>query len=364
MTKQLNSIVGQLNIDPNDCQYHFDLVLERVQLNVRCNTQELVIALQEYFSAYIPLQGDFDQSFTLFMVESTPVEQDLSWNNWPRELGKRGLKDSYIDVDGGRWLRKIKTGMVYFQGNDCRLAIGPCLANFSQVVNYLINQYMNYLQQDGALICHAAALSLAGRGVAIAAFSGGGKSTTMLKLLDQENAKFVSNDRLFIHQKDGQCIARGVPKLPRVNPGTLLHNPKLKSILSNAEQARLSALPKAELWDLEQKYDVMVASVYGENKIQVHCELQDLLLLNWHRDNTDQTHIEAIDIATRPDLIAAIAKSPGPFYQNNQGDFLMDPSLPEDQRYIDALKGVNVYEVSGCADFNKLVELYLAKIEA
>ena len=61
-----------------------------------------------------------------------------------------------------------------------------------------------------------------GKCLGIAGFSGGGKSTLMLQLLDNDEVSYLTNDRLFIHAGSGQIMARGIPKLPRINPGTIV----------------------------------------------------------------------------------------------------------------------------------------------
>ena len=45
----------------------------------------------------------------------------------------------------------------------------------------------------------------------------------------------------------------GIPKLPRINPGTALNNPSLRSILSPERRAELEGVDAGELWSLEEK---------------------------------------------------------------------------------------------------------------
>ena len=76
---------------------------------------------------------------------------------------------------------------------------------------------MNYLQQNDWLICHAAALEANNGAMAIAGFSGGGKSTFMLHLLREAGMRFISNDRLFVKPLAGQLQVRGVPGVLQIN---------------------------------------------------------------------------------------------------------------------------------------------------
>ena len=68
---------------------------------------------------------------------------------------------------------------------------------------------MNELQNHGWLINHAAALvyrdsvCASENAIAFAGFSGGGKSTSMLHVLNSGHCRFLSNDRLFVKSEDG-----------------------------------------------------------------------------------------------------------------------------------------------------------------
>jgi HprK-related kinase B len=287
----------------------------------------------------------------IYVIDSPDFSWDADWENWQREPGKSGRKDAYLNINGGRVLYKVRTGMVFLQSMSSKVAIGPAKANVNQVINFINNQYMNHLQQHGWLICHAAALTWKDNGIAIAGFSGGGKSTSMLHLMADDETRFVSNDRLFVKRIDGKVMMRGVPKMPRVNPGTLLNNPKLLPLLTNEEQARYNSLAKSELWDLERKYDVDIESVYGIGRIVYDAELTHFVVLNWSHQYTSPMQLEAVNSDDLAQQVAPIEKSPGPFYQNESGVFLTDPTPPATSRYVDFLENIRVLRTTGQADF-------------
>ena len=62
----------------------------------------------------------------------------------------------------------------------------------------------------------------------------------------------------------------------------------------------------------------------------------------------------AEELSERPDLLAAIMKSPGPFYQKPSGAFLSDDETPDPRDYLEALEGVQVSEIRGRLDFDAL----------
>lgn len=287
----------------------------------------------------------------------------MDFYDWKREPGKSGRKDSVYDVEGGRFIHKVRTGMLFCQSVDHRIAIGPCLQNDNQIINFINNQYMTWLQQRGWQNCHAAALVKDGLAYAVAGFSGGGKSTLMLKMLEDEQTRFLSNDRLFIQPENAQLQAAGVPKMPRINPGTIIHNPRLENMMTPAERESLLALPPQVLWDLEQKYDVDVEAVYGEGRIASEAPLKSFLVLNWQRDSAQPLQLKKIKLRERPDLLVAIMKAPGPFYQKRDGKFSVDSYDFDQEAYLQALAMVDVYEATGKVDFEVLAQHYLQQKE-
>lgn len=341
---------------PEAIQLQFD---DRVY-QVKSNSSVLLQALSNYFDGYE--SDSLTADITIYLHQDEVRSTGLLWQDWPREAGKTRQKEQYCDTEDGRWIHKMKTGMILFQHLTAPLAVGPCKEHLSQTVNFIINQHINHLQHQGGLICHAACLQIAQQGIAIAAMSGGGKSTTMLKLLDLPDSKFISNDRLFIFNEEQRTLAKGVPKQPRVNPGTLLHNPKLVNILSPERQAQLQSMAPQTLWQLEEKYDVMVADVYGKIKLGHSAPLVHVVLLNWQPGGDAPVVINRISLDERPDLIKAIAKSPGSFYQDSAGQFLASARIPDDSRYQSALRPAHVWEISGGADFEQLSKQLIATL--
>ncbi len=331
------------------------LQLGPCRLRLRSNSSELLRGLRRYFAPVLGAAGAADLEVTA--VERAAPELGVEFTDWEREPGKTGRKDSYYELADGRLVRKVRTGLVFLQRFGVCIAAGPCVRYDNQVINFINAQYMNWLQNHGWRICHAAALAARGRGLGIAGFSGGGKSTLMLQLLEQPGVSYVTNDRLFVRREGATVQAVGIPKLPRVNPGTIVHNPRLHDLIPAPERARLLALPQAELWGIEDKYDVLVDQVYGEDRIRQQTPLDGLLILNWQRAAARPLRVEAVDLAARRDLLrGAVMKSPGPFYQYPDGRFLRDTEALPEAPYLGALHGVRVFEATGRVDFDALAQ--------
>ena len=328
--------------------------LQGCRLRLRSNSQALLDKLAIYF-AHTLTDADADAAdLDVIAIESPEPQLPVSFIDWQREPGKSGRKDSYSDLPDARLIRKVRTGMVFLQSDSQRIAAGPCLRYDNQVINFINAQYMNWLQHRGWVICHAAGLVHEGRCLGMAGLSGGGKSTLMLQLMENEQVGFLTNDRLFVRRQGQDVDALGIPKLPRINPGTIVHNPRLQPLIPEDRRRELLALPQQQLWELEEKHDVMVEDVYGKGRITPHARLNNFLVLNWQRGSDQPLRVEPVDLRQRDDILGAIMKSPGPFYQYPDGHFLADTDPLDKNASLDALDGVPIWEVSGGADFPAL----------
>lgn len=333
------------------------LDLHGCRLHVHSNSQALLDKLADYFAhALTDEYGDSDTPVDLEVValEAPAPDLPVDFIDWRREPGKAGRKDSYVDLQGGRLLRKVRTGMVFLQSQSVRIAAGPCLRNDNQVINFINAQYMVWLQNRDWVICHASGVVRDGRCLGMAGLSGGGKSTLMLQLMERDGVDFLTNDRLFVRQQPLGVQARGIPKLPRINPGTIVHNPRLHPLIPQARRQELLALPQQQLWDLEEKHDVMVEDLYGKGRITADARLHNFLVLNWQHGSDQPLQVAQVELAQRPDIHSAITKSPGPFYQFPDGRFLADDDPLDVAASLDALAGVPIWEVSGGVDFTAL----------
>lgn len=338
------------------------LDLNGYRIALLSNSAGLLEKLENYFH-HVTSTGNAD--IEVVCIESEVNDADgIEFIDWKREPGKSGRKDAYFDLTDGRLVQKVRTGMLFLQSRVHRIAIGPCLENDNQVINFINAQYMNWLQQRDHLICHASGLVFKQQCLAIAGFSGGGKSTLMLHMLAKPGVSYLTNDRLFLSRRDEAVIATGIPKLPRVNPGTLLNDPMLKPIISAERCQSLEALTLEELWHLEEKYDVDVQAIYGSNKIIPQQRISAFLILNWKFNADEPCHIQQVELSQRHDLLAAVMKSPGPFYQFKDGRFFMDNMELDKRHYLDMMNAIRIYEATGKVDFEYATEYCLSMLEA
>jgi len=323
-------------------------------IEVRCTSETLLAELLRYFQHVISAPARPDQ--TVFVLDELELPFAVNYADWAREPGKTGRKDAICDLENGRMILKLRTGVQFLQSPDWAIAFGPTEAHPNQVINFVNTQILNHFQRQGWVACHAAAVKTAEKGLAISGLSGGGKSTTMLRLMEIAGTQYVTNDRLLVCRRNGDTPALGIPKLPRINPGTIVTNARLTGILDEEREEELRNMEPDELWHLEEKYDLFIDDIFGPGRISHDARLTDFWVLNWSRDSDAPTEVKKAELSERPDLLSAIVKSPGPFYQDTGGRFWTDSSPLDTQAYLAALAGVQVWEVTGLIDFDALFD--------
>ncbi|WP_186766338.1 HprK-related kinase B [Falsiphaeobacter marinintestinus] len=327
----------------------------QIRVLIRCD-EPMAAMLRHYFAEALADDSPTDDPVdaTVEILQGQTLAEDPDWVEWVREQGKTNRKDAYHDLENGRLIRKVRTGMTFLQSPEAQLAFGPCMENPSQVVNFVNTQILNTCKRAGWEICHAAALTKGDRGLAIAGLSGGGKSTSVLRLMDLNGTRFVTNDRLMVRRTADGAKALGIPKQPRINPGTILNNPRLVPMLSDDRRQALASMQKDALWELEEKHDLFIGEVYGEGRVHYTMPLTEFWVLNWTRNSHEPTRLLDADLTQRPDLLGAIMKSAGPFYQPPNGVFPKGQEPLDANAYLAQLGDVRVREVVGGIDFDAI----------
>jgi HprK-related kinase B len=340
------------------------LALDGVTVEVESNRSEIGAALAAYFAPFVQGDGSGQRARLRFTALEMPAPRlELAFQPWPREPGKAQDKEQYAELQDGRVVRKVRTGMHFLVASHAMLAVGPCLANVNQLINAINFALISARLADGWALCHSAAVARDGRALAISGISGAGKSTLTLWLLS-EGYDYVSNDRVLVKREGARVRVCGVPKHPRVNPGTLLADPALGSVLPAERRAALERLSKTELWALEEKYDVDVASIYGPERIAAGGELAAFVVLTWRLDAGASCEPRQTSFASSPHLLDAVAKLPGPFYKPAAGTAVDPAAALGHERYLAQLAGVPVLELAGGVDFPRAVAVCSERLAA
>lgn len=332
--RRKHPMVGTLPLAIGDC---------RIQLE--SNSEALLALLRDYFRHVL---GDGGQShLRISLIEAPAPDFDVSLRFWPREADKVGQKESFSDLDGGRIVQKVRTSMQFLLGEE-QLAIGPCEANANQVINLVNTQYMGWLMRRGYALCHASGVATDHGGICMAGVAGAGKSTLALHLISG-GMRFVSNDRLLVGGAGEQVEMAGVPKMPRINPGTILGNKDLWPVLSHERIRQLQAMPREDLWTLEEKYDADVDQLFGPGRMQPTAPLRACIVLTWNHRETKTTRVWRGTFRERPALLVPLMKHPGPFILDARPAEHALAHNPDE--YMAHLADVPVIELSGSVNF-------------
>jgi len=351
---KIADILDRLDLSVLDGARPLYLQVGDVHVTLRC----LEPVRAEMVKAMAPAIVDHPADGTIRVdVLDGPASTDLpEVTDWAREPGKAGRKDAYADLEDGRLVVKIRTGMAFLQADGFGVAFGPATDNPNQIANFVNAQFLSAAQRAGWQIAHAAAVTDGFRGLAVSGLSGGGKSTTILRLMDIDGLSFVTNDRLLLRAGSEAARGLGVPKPPRINPGTILGNPRLHSMLTPERRAELESMDKADLWSLEEKHDLDIDAVYGAGRVSLSAAITHYWVLNWSHDTDAPTRVRSVSLYDRPDLLDAIMKSPGVFHRKANGAYLTDKEPLDPSGYVEALRHVALYEVSGRVDFDALAD--------
>lgn len=350
----VRALIGEIR-DRFHAAHDIYLRFHDVIVRVSTNEPRLADVLKEYFGPFSYGPSPYDILVTAH--EAPPPDLPLTLTLKNPDPGKTKFKEEFADIQGGRVVKKRLTGMVFAFGRDVHAAVGPCMGNPNQVVNFINNRFISHMLDGGYLLGHAAAVMHGGRGLALAGFSGAGKSTLALHLMSR-GATFVSNDRLMVKKEAGGLVMYGVAKLPRTNPGTLLSNPHLRDIMAPEDIERFSALEGDALWDLEHKYDVPIEDRFGAGKFELGGRMDGLVVLAWKRDG-GKASWRQVPFGERPPLVEAFVKSEGLFYLPETVES-RDNSM---DAYQELLRDCPLIAFSGGVDFQMAADVCMEFLE-
>jgi HprK-related kinase B len=322
------------------------------QIEVRSNTPLLVEKLCRYYAGFLVDEGASEGApeMVVTAMETTPLTLEAKWIVKQPGPGQTKIKEEYLEINGGRLVHKRLTGMIFYFDRQRHLAFGPCTGNDNQVINFINSRFIQWAIDRGYLLCHAAGVSSRGKGLALAGFSGMGKSTLALHMMSR-GLDFVSNDRLLIRPSTSGVDMFGVAKLPRVNPGTILENASLTDILDGYQKEYYARMTPKELWSLENKHDVYLDECFGTGKFLIASKMSGLVILNWEH-KLERPALELVDLRQRLDLLETVIKAPGLF-------FLPTPDVDynfSQTAYLNLLQDCPIFEVRGGVDFTQISE--------
>lgn len=325
--------------------YAITICISDILVRIRSNKGLLIDRLAEYFGRFLSSRKDYAILIDVFETGSCDIDLDFDYpqlaTNHPQ------IKDEYFDFSDGRIIRNLASRVSFILTMYRNIAFGPCIDNLNQIVGFINNRYIEFMLARDGLLFHSSGVCHNGYGMAFSGFSGMGKSTLALKMMGYDDINFVSNDRLILMAEEDDQYMYGVPKMPRINPGTVVNDDNLKKLLDSREMAEFMGMPKNKLWHWEQKYDAPIDRVYGKRRFKLRSRIRSFVILNWTMDG-GSFDINEIDLTKRMDLFPAFSKGPGLFYFSLVHQY----KTPSFEDYIDGLSGVNIFEIIGGVDFD------------
>lgn len=324
-------------------RHEVPLALSDVPVLVRTNSPALASALTGYFAAWDTRRVGGWQRL-VYAIQGEHAIDARSLVVVPRERGKEP-KEAYREDVGGRIVYKLRTGVGYYVMPGQVVIAGDLERETSQVVNLIGNLVAQSFLERGFVMVHASAVA-AHHGVAFAGASGAGKSTMALAMLDR-GYRFVSNDRVLLRGWGDRVEMAGLPKMPRVNPGTIMRLERLRPLIGDT--SRYDRMDAEALWALEEKRDVRIPDVFGSDPLP-RAGLDVVYVLAWTRSGrTPKVRpIEGIELAQR---LREVMRSAGLF------DLRPEPRTAWYQALAMAASRLRGFEVSGGIDVEWLADM-------
>lgn len=335
-----------------ECTHLVALNLGGYLVHFKTNSMPLIAELTDYYQFFLANEEQQNQTPDRIVTGLQCLAQEITgdWQVKQPDPGKLKIKEHILDVDGGKLIYKVLTGLhLLFKGSE-RFCFGPLEDHPNQVVNFINNMHLEHLLLPGGQLFHASGASLGNNGLGMAGLSGKGKSTLALRLL-QRGMDLVSNDRLVVSEQASGLLMQGITKYPRINPGTVINQPELADIVSEENLARYNAMTFDELWMLEEKYDAFVEPAFG-CRFNLNAKMRMFVALDWDRNSSAPLKLEQRDPRDCVALVKNIMKSPGimlPEASKRIPEAVVEP-------YLGLLSHCDFYVLSGKVDFDQAAD--------
>lgn len=317
---------GNVALYPVSATLHLQFADYRI--DVETNSLRLAGRLQSYFSGYLALEHA-QADVHLQAVVGEPDYDASKMEVWSRPSTPNRLpKESYHEDGGIRHILKNRTGVLISLSDEGASIIGALEENANQVINLIGTLFGLSLLTQGYAMVHASAIvdKTNGEALVFLGNSGSGKSSLALQLIERGGYDFLSNDRVLMRAEKDIVWVAGLPKKPRVNPGTLLASASLSKLVPRPRRRVYEQLPREELWQLEEKTDVDVERELGAHS-RLTARLGRVFSLEWRPSGEGFTQ-RKLDAAGAVAAMQVTAKDFGPYdLSGSERD-----ALPELQR--------------------------------
>lgn len=320
---------------------------------VRTNSPDLRDRLENYYRSFVgvPSSG----AISILAVESTPPEFNISFQQHISELNRGGPNFEWADLEDGRIVRELSSGVVFVFGSGTNLVFGPCLHNFDSVIDFISSRYVEWLLLRGGLLANSAGIDLNGRGLVICGIIGSGKSTLAMQMLRQGDCAFVSQKQLVIRQNRGAISMTGIPKHPSHNAPSVPRTKTSSLAIPPDDLEVVERVGGDEFWQMEQEFDLPSLDVYSDNRFVLSSSPAGIVFLSWRRDDLP-LRINEISLVERPDLLRTLIGDPGILYRPVHSNLEIEPTH---ENYLRMIGKCRAFELTGGVDFPQASEFCL-----
>lgn len=105
-----------------------DVTLSGFHVRIESNSTPLLRQLEAHFHDHVDHDRQDAQPSDLWIVALATSAVDLGLHYKPLQAAapRASCSDEYADIDGGRVVHKVGTGVQFLLGPDVTMAVGPC----------------------------------------------------------------------------------------------------------------------------------------------------------------------------------------------------------------------------------------------
>lgn len=354
--------------------HEVELSVGHLRLHVRLGDEDIYNQLLRYYKPFVCSDDHEPEVEVSQWASHDGVDEEYckemyvyGWNrpavydekmllDQPREKGP--AKQSFYTLSTGTLVvYRKRSDIVYYLKKKRYYAVGDLQSRMGELHNLVSFAYTQTLRSLGYIALHASAMSINGRGIGFAGTGGMGKTTAALTFLEM-GFDYITNDRLLVKSsvvESGEVVVSGVPKWPRVNPGSLLTLPKLRTLVEKSKRKKYKKMSWDTLWAVEDKHDVHVPEIYGIKKLTMYATLDTLCIFTWKPAGTSScSPVGSGDVFVSKVPPQQVGRLLCPLLKQK----LMDPGdlrPPSSQFLAKLFQNVNVLHIAGSFNLRKLL---------
>lgn len=290
----------------------------------------------------------------LIAIQGVPTIDAGRLTDIPRRSGARKpARVATADRDDGRVILRRETGVMTTIRPDAWTIEGDLRTHPGEVTRALDAMLSLALVERGYLTLKGSALTRDGRGIALIGGPDTARRALAVTLLG-DGFQWVTEDSLLVRVADGEVEMRGLPGLLRLGPAAMLAHPALRAMLSDDERARYEGQTWRDLREIEARYVVEAADVFGGDGVAAGGVLEMIVALRWKGGETEGT--TTIAPLARSDAYEALADA-----TRSYGLYDMRGTLPPNFHRLQRIaETVMMHAVTGPVDLGTVADALVA----